>query len=232
MRYYAVTCGRELGIYDDVDDAVAQVRYFSGGFCKSFARYQDAKLYLLGRVGSDWYDCMTGFWNSEVYLEVFTDGSCLGNGLPGARSGFACYFPSTGRIVSGPLPATHRHTNTRAEYFAVLKALEEANRIDPWLTLNLRIFTDCQSLVSCLEYQSAGKRVKNQDLLQAINALRRKRFVEIFHVIAHSGNSTYVAQGNAKADSYAKQAAKQACVRASANIKFLNYCKYCVQYTF
>jgi ribonuclease HI len=224
MRFYAVTRGRQVGLYDSVDDAQDQVFQYSGGFFKGFYSYQEAKRFLIDRVNCDWWDSTTGQWDSDGYIEVFTDGACLGNGRPDARAGYAVYFPSRGDVISGPLSSNYRHTNNRAEYFAVLTALTEADEMDPRRNKTLRIYTDSQLLITSLVtylpkwirtgwITLAGEPVKNQDLLQDIDELMHNRRVEFFHVRAHSDDDTYEARGNAIADKYAKQAAEEAQVR-------------------
>ena len=131
---------------------------------------------------------------------VFTDGSCLKNGQPGAKAGYAvivaqgadCGEFSFAAPLIGPV-----QTNNRAEFTAVLEALRVANRIDPSRKKTMCLYTDCQLLIKSLTMwlpqwiangwrKSNGAALVNADLLEDINKLLKQRQVSFSFVKAHT----------------------------------------------
>lgn len=63
-------------------------------------------------------------------VEAWVDGSCLNNGDPGAVGGVGCVIESGKDTteIHGPVPSDSRVTSNRAEYFAVLSALDRIDK--------------------------------------------------------------------------------------------------------
>ena len=114
-------------------------------------------------------------------LRVYTDGSSLRNGTPGARAGVGVYFgPRDPRNVSEALRGS-RQTNQRAELTAVLRALEITPR-----HRDVTIYTDSQYSIKCVTdwyknwvkngwKNAAGKSVENKDLIGNIREMMEER---------------------------------------------------------
>ncbi|BFZ59558.1 hypothetical protein YB2330_000569 [Saitoella coloradoensis] len=115
------------------------------------------------------------------WLEVYTDGSCLGNGKRNPIAGVGVYFgPSDPRNCTERLPGPIQ-TNNRAELTAIIRALERTSRSE-----NVRIWTDSQYSIGCLTKWwrgwvakgwtgAKGKGVENVDLIKkALELLRRR----------------------------------------------------------
>jgi ribonuclease HI len=130
-------------------------------------------------------------------INVYTDGSSLGNGRVGAVGGVGVYFgpqdvrsvcvvvfpPYTNdldRNISEPLRG-ERQTNQRAELTAIARALDHV-AIDRTLTIH----TDSNYSIKCLTEwfqkwetnkwrNSSGKEVENKDLIKPIIARIRER---------------------------------------------------------
>jgi ribonuclease HI len=130
-------------------------------------------------------------------INVYTDGSSLGNGKLGAVGGVGVYFgPNDSRLVcrilstfaadnrnrniSEPLRGG-RQTNQRAELTAVARALDHVP-----IDRSVNIFTDSNYAIKCLTEwfqkwetnnwkSSAGKDVENRDLVEPIIARIRER---------------------------------------------------------
>lgn len=49
VKYYVVKKGRNIGIYDTWEKCLAEVSNFKGAEYKSFAKYEDAQNYLMGK---------------------------------------------------------------------------------------------------------------------------------------------------------------------------------------
>ena len=139
-------------------------------------------------------------------MNIYTDGSCLGNPGPG---GYAAICTKNGNIIfkySGNCIYT---TNNRMELQAVISALEHADEFKK----NITISTDSTYVKNGIEKwldkwktkkSWENKERKNQDLWEKLDVLNQK-FKPIWKWIkAHSGNKF-----NERADALAKQKAKE-----------------------
>lgn len=119
-------------------------------------------------------------------LPVWTDGACIDNGNAAkARGGFGVWFGNQDeRNCSGPLPPSEnfRHTNQRAELFAIKRALE-VTQDDP---RDLLIKSDSNYSMQCVTdwlpnwrrhgFSTANNTpVKNRDLIESIDNLIQER---------------------------------------------------------
>ncbi|KAH3943176.1 hypothetical protein HBI70_194600 [Parastagonospora nodorum] len=114
-------------------------------------------------------------------INVYTDGSALGNGKVGAVGGVGVYFgPNDSRNISEPLRGS-RQTNQRAELTAVARALDHIP-----IDRSALIHTDSNYSIKCLTEwfqkweknnwkSSSGKDVENKDLVEPIIARIRER---------------------------------------------------------
>jgi len=157
-------------------------------------------------------------------LIVFTDGACSFNGRSEAKGGYGLVFPglfALGNLAndtlefSAPLEGPMQ-TNTRAEYTAVIKALEIANRIDPSGNRRLWVYTDSQILVrSMTEWlplwvslgwtKKDGSHLSNVDLLKKLHSQLSLRAVSFRHVKAHTDCECLMCSLNSQADRLAKK---------------------------
>jgi ribonuclease HI len=149
-------------------------------------------------------------------LAVFTDGSCVHNGTARARAAFACVWPDhPDHDVGLSLRDDETHTNNRAEFHAVLHALERADAIDPARKQTLTVYTDSMLLINTFTKwienwkrrgwrKADGKMVMNLDLVTSIDAWLQLRTTAFQHVPAHTGGETFEARFNDKADRLAR----------------------------
>jgi len=153
-----------------------------------------------------------------MVLQVFSDGSCVHNGRPGARAGIGVYATEDGREVhrhSAPLAKSEPQTNQRAE----LQALFYALRYIQGVGITAALYTDSQYSIQCITSWCVGwkargwvkadkKPVLHQDLLKPIVDLwdSLKGTTTIEHVAAHTGRQDAVSKGNAMADQLATAA--------------------------
>lgn len=150
-------------------------------------------------------------------IVCFTDGSCIGNGKKGAKAGYAVVYPEHPEYdLSEPLTAGPA-TNNRAEYMAVIRAIETADLINPGRNLILRVYTDSALLVNSLTKWRKGWKAKgwkkadgtpvmNLDLLQRLDDQMGQRVVLFHHVRAHTGGKDYNSVHNDRADKLARAA--------------------------
>jgi len=149
-------------------------------------------------------------------MRVFTDGACSGNGKPGAKAGYAVWFPENSDLAcSDRLPADEPQTNQRAELTAIWRAarvLDEKGFHDH----DIIIYTDSDYCINCLTKwipgwvsrgwkTSEGKSVLHQDLIKDISERLSKfkshRFV---HVRAHTGGTDDLSKQNDVVDRMAR----------------------------
>lgn len=138
----------------------------------------------------------------ENYIEIYTDGACLGNPGPG---GWAAILSWKGheRIITGGEPNT---TNNRMELMATIAGLNAI--LDK--TKYVKLYTDSQYVQKGITewidgwQKRAWKNVKNPDLWKQLLMLKQTMQVEFIWVKGHANNP-----GNERADYYATQAAKE-----------------------
>lgn len=124
-------------------------------------------------------------------VEIFTDGSCLGNPGPGGWAAILRH-PQKEMETSGGYALT---TNNRMEILAVIKALELLKS-----ACQVRLYTDSQYVANAIEkkwlinwqkngWKTAGKKpVKNQDLWQELAPLLQTHQVRFHWLKGHAGH--------------------------------------------
>ncbi len=139
-------------------------------------------------------------------IQIYTDGSCLGNPGPGGWGAILLYKKSK-KILQGNDPET---TNNRMELMAAIKGLETVKR-----PLPIHVFTDSSYVKDGITkwlkgwvrngWKTANKKpVKNQDLWEQLAALEAKHDVVWNWVKAHNGNKY-----NEEVDDLARNAAEK-----------------------
>jgi len=136
-------------------------------------------------------------------VEIYTDGSCLGNPGPGGWAATLEYGEHL-RELSG---AEAQTTNNRMELTAVIRALEALKR-----GVSARVHTDSEYVVRGINewlpnWKARGwrtadrKPVKNQDLWEQLDAAAARHDIEWKWVKGHSG-----VPGNERVDALANAA--------------------------
>lgn len=151
-------------------------------------------------------------------IDCFTDGAAQGNGRKGCKGGLGVVFPAQPNLnLSEALPSYPVPTNNRAELLAIIRAIEQADAIDPDRSQPLHIKSDSQLCVStCNSWLSGWKRngwrkrdktvPKNMDLLKKLDLLMSQRKVKLEHVRAHTRGEDDDSKFNEWADKLATQA--------------------------
>lgn len=151
-------------------------------------------------------------------LIVFTDGSCLHNGKINACGGYAIVWPNFPQFTCQYKLKGELQTNNRAEFMAVIQAIQTANKIDPLGIQPLCIYTDSQLVIkSCTLWlptwkkngwkTSQKKQVVNLDLVKQLDQLLQNcRPIEFIYVKAHTNGQDFESRYNELADRMAKEA--------------------------
>lgn len=160
----------------------------------------------------------------EPPLIVFTDGSCIPQ-LGKASSATVWPVAEFGDRAFYLDPASPR-TSNRAEYFAAIKAGEQADSIDPERRRPLHIYTDSMLLVNSMNkwietwrrnnwVKADKKPIKNLDLIQILDSQTSKRTTTFIHVKAHTDGTDHHSYWNARVDACARAA-----VRSDTGMKY------------
>ena len=144
---------------------------------------------------------------TQRIVDIYTDGSCLGNPGPGGWAAILIYGGGR-KELSGSETET---TNNRMELMAAIQALEALSR-----PVNARIHTDSTYLKNGITvwvhdwkrrgWRTAGKKpVKNRDLWERLVEAMGAHQIEWHWVKAHDGDPE-----NERADDLARAAANDA----------------------
>lgn len=236
-RFYAVASGNDTGIYTDWEDVRQAITGAKGPKYKKFETYAEAVGFIeiygdeltIARVKRNKAAPTTAASTStkknvetpakvvpqlrEDAIDVYTDGSCLGNGKNGATAGVGVYFGENDPRNLAERLEGEVQTNNRGELTALLRAMQ----IVP-LTKDLRIFSDSKYSIECVTswYKnwekkgwktSTGADVLNSDLVLAVrkqvDARAEAGAQTVFvYVKAHADND-----GNNAADLLAREGA-------------------------
>jgi ribonuclease HI len=158
-------------------------------------------------------------------MRVFTDGACTHNGRPGAKAGWAVWFPEAPALsLSGRVPDTQDQTNNRAELLAIQQAVHCLQR-NGYESADVVVYTDSDYSISCLTKwipgwvargwkTSSGTDVLHRDLIedisQKLTKFKSHRFV---HVRAHTGGEDDLSRQNDRVDRMARGTVEDVPVR-------------------
>ena len=148
-------------------------------------------------------------------VRIYTDGSCILNGKPNARGGWAVYFPG-GQFKNMAEKYTNHPTNQRCEFTAIQKAIE-ATKEYIIAGGKIEIYTDSEYSLKCLqEYckkwsingwlKADKKPIENRDIIEPLYTFYSMywRQISIKHVRAHTGRQDIHSQANDIADQMAR----------------------------
>ena len=157
----------------------------------------------------------------EEIVNIYIDGSCINNGNPNAIAGYGVYFKNDdkrneyARVVG-------KQTNNTGELTAFIRAIEimhdELTKTPP-PSNKINIYTDSEYVIKCAGpygdklskndwKTSTGKVPPNLTLIQRIQEIYKpyKKYINIYHIKAHTGLSDEHSIGNAEADRLANLA--------------------------
>lgn len=150
-------------------------------------------------------------------MNVYTDGSCTNNGSLHAKAGYGVYFGETdsrneyARVIG-------KQTNNTGELTGFIRGIElSLPEIEKKTVAN--IYTDSEYVIKCMNgyckklvendwKTSTNKTPPNLDLLQKAYELytTHKKYINVFHIKAHTDNDDEHSHGNKEADRLANLA--------------------------
>ena len=149
-------------------------------------------------------------------MRIFTDGACSGNGRPGAKAGFAVWFPDARHLsCSERLSPGEPQTNQRAELSAIHRAIVILDD-GGFHSDDVVIYTDSDYSIKCLTtwlsgwasrgWKTAeGKDVLHQDLIKDTSSrLAKFKSHRFIHVRAHTGGEDDLSKQNDVVDRMAR----------------------------
>lgn len=207
-KYYAVKKGYFIGVYDNWMDARKQTDGVSHGDMKVFKNYDKAADYANLNENK----------NVLHSLDIYTDGSCLGNGNCDAKAGCGIWYGDNDDRNASYTIRGKKHDNNRAEILAISIALQNVLKSkNHWK--QVVIHTDSIYSIGCLTQwylecekmgytQKNGKPVVNGDIIKKSRKtieLLENSFTKVLfkHVHGHSGN-----YGNCMANCLARKGAR------------------------
>jgi ribonuclease HI len=148
-------------------------------------------------------------------VRIYTDGSCILNGKPNARGGWAVYFPG-GQFKNMAEKYTNHPTNQRCELTAIQRAIEATKEFIIGGG-KIEIYTDSEYSLKCLqEYckkwsingwiKADKKPIENRDIIEPLYNFYSMywRQISIKHVRAHTGRQDIHSKANDVVDQMAR----------------------------
>lgn len=218
MKYYAVSIGYLPGIYNNWEDCKKNVIGFKGAKYKKFNNIIEAQNFINNNnVLDDYFNLTDNNSNMNInensILNVYTDGSCYGNGNNISYGGYGIYFSQNdNRNLSEPLLGPC--TNNIAELKAILKVFEI---IDDYIKKGnlVNIYTDSEYSIKCFTnygdklYKKDWKSKNNIPNLELIKQgyffyKSHSNIIKFIHIDAHTEKQDIHSLSNQNADELAR----------------------------
>jgi len=207
---YAVYKGRIPGIYMTWIECKNQINGFSGAKFKKFDNIIDAKKFVKTGEISDTYIINNKVIDrNKSIINIYTDGSCYGNGNKISYGGFGIYSSDLNIKYSESLSSPC--TNNIAEINAILKTLELIEDFLKDETILINIYTDSEYSIKA--FTTFGDKChkmlwknnpKNKELIKlGYYKIKSTNNIRFNHIYSHTGKSDIHSIGNENADNLA-----------------------------
>ncbi|XP_057324242.1 ribonuclease H1-like [Microplitis mediator] len=215
MNLYLVINGHKPGLYQTWKECHEQIAAYPNPIFRLVHSQEEMDQCL-----QSWHDIVSSSKrdadviferNGDGRIQIYTDGSCFGNGTTKPAAGLGVYFgPNHPKNLS--LPCVNRNTNNGAELEAILQAIEIIIELN---LIKIDIHTDSEFLCNSLNLwyddwegrnwlTSTGKPVTYKNEMIHIKQLMKTRDIRILHVPSHQG-----VFGNEQADQLAREGARR-----------------------
>ena len=156
MKFYAVRCGRQRGIYSTWEACRSQVEGYPGAQYKSFSNLKDAEDYVFSSTVtqqshiSSKSELINRSSENPSAIHIWVDGACIQQANGNLRLGWAYVVRADGEEIqrdSGSDIPDHarQHRNVAGEIMAVLKAVSWCQAQGIWTII---VHHDYQGLAS------------------------------------------------------------------------------------
>ena len=163
-------------------------------------------------------------------INVYIDGSCINNGKPHAKAGYAVYF-GTDDPRNEYKPVVGKQSNNTGELTAFIRCLEILHE-EITQNMTIHVYTDSEYVIKCastygskLEQKGWKDKIPNMELVKrAYELFKHKPNIKLHYIKAHTDKEDVHSQGNAEADRLANLAV--GCVKNNNDIIKLDICYF------
>ena len=233
MGFYAVSNGRNIGIFLNWNDCSNSVKGYKNAVYKKFKTKEEANNFIQSNNKTDinfiqldtkeqpLITCFFDTNKSEPKVDindfdpdyyVYTDGACSNNGKDNAFAGIGIFFGiDDNRNISKNIEG--KQTNNTAELSAII---ETYNIIENDIIngKKIAIVSDSEYAIKCASYygEKCFKKdwnvgIPNKELVKkAYDLYKNKRNIKFIHIKAHTNNTDTHSIGNDNADKLANLA--------------------------
>ena len=221
--FYAVSKGLEPGIYGNWKECQKQIKGYKGAKFKKFESIIDAKNFIKNTSISETKVIpLDKFFNIKVEekieensINVYTDGSCYGNGLKVSYGGYGGYF-GYNDLRNFYYPIVGKSTNNIGELKAILTVLNILE-LEIKNKNNIVIYTDSEYSIKCFTtygnklYKNMwksnnNKPIPNLELIkQGYDIIKQNKNIKFIHIDAHTGKQDIHSKSNEEADQLARK---------------------------
>jgi len=210
MPFYAVACGRTIGVFSTWDECNRAVKGYKHASYKKFDTKQEAEEFV-AKNGVVQETTTIELVDFEPDYYVYTDGACSKNGTRVASAGIGIYFGENDqRNLSEKLIG--KQTNNLAELTAIVKT-HAIIRPDLLSSKKVAIVTDSEYAIKCVSTygekcykQNWNVDIPNKELVKIAYELYKDHSnnVRFIHIRAHTQKTDIHSIGNDQADKLAR----------------------------
>lgn len=215
MNYYSVHKGTVPGIYNNWNECKSVVNGYKGAVFKKFTDYEEAENFLKNgknsKKNNDKIESIDKYIEKDT-IYVYTDGSCINNGMSNAKAGIGIFFKDNDkRNVSSVFDGLQ--TNNIAELKAIYKVLSILKK-EISENKHIIIYSDSKYAIRCfteygekLSKNNWSENVPNLDLIkECYTEFSKKKNIKLIHIKAHTNKKDIHSYGNSQADNLAYKA--------------------------
>ena len=233
MVFYAVSNGRNVGIFLNWNDCNNSVKGYKNALYKNFETKEEADAFIQSNnktgdnityLNNEKQNPITSFFDTIITKEkkqvvdfipeyyVYTDGACSNNGKNNALAGIGIFFGINDiRNISKKIDG--KQTNNTAELSAIIETYFIIKN-DIMNGKKIAIVSDSEYAINCVS--SYGEKcykknwnvdIPNKELVKsAYEIYKDKSNIQFIHIKAHTNNTDLHSLGNDNADKLANMA--------------------------
>ena len=205
MVFYAVSNGRNVGIFINWNDCNNSVKGYKNALFKKFETKEEADAFIQSNNEKQVVDFIPEYY-------VYTDGACSNNGKNNALAGIGIFFGINDiRNISKKIEG--KQTNNTAELSAIIETYFIIKN-DIMNGKKIAIVSDSEYAINCVS--SYGEKcykknwnidIPNKELVKsAYEIFKDKSNIKFIHIKAHTNNTDIHSFGNDNADKLANMA--------------------------